>query len=92
MFIFIIKIFENKNFLKNNYQGILTSILIFVFVIIPFLILINQSEPDYFSMIGVISLDLAKKIVSQYPKGKQQSAVMALLYIAQKHYLCQIFE
>jgi hypothetical protein len=62
LFIFIIKIFENKNFLKNNYQGILTSILIFVFVIIPFLILINQSEPDYFSMIGVISLDLAKKI------------------------------
>ena len=62
LFIFIIKIFVNKNFLKNNYQGILTSILIFVFVIIPFLILINQSEPDYFSMIGVISLDLAKKI------------------------------
>ena len=62
MFIFIIKIFENKNFLKNNYQGILTSILIFVFVIIPFLILINQSEPDYFSMIGVTPLDLAKKI------------------------------
>lgn len=62
LFIFIIKIFENKNFLKNNYQGILTSILIFVFVIIPFLILINQSEPDYFSMIGVTPLDLAKKI------------------------------
>jgi hypothetical protein len=62
LFIFIIKIFENKNFLKNNYQGILTSILIFVIVIIPFLILISQSEPDYFSMIGVTPLDLAKKI------------------------------
>ena len=62
LFIFIIKILENKNFLKNNYQGILTSILIFIFVITPFLILINQSEPDYFLMVGVTSLDIAKKI------------------------------
>ena len=30
------------------------------------------------------SLNAAKKIISNYPKGKQQSAVMALLYIAQK--------
>ena len=30
------------------------------------------------------SLEEANKIVSKYPKGKQQSAVMALLYIAQK--------
>ena len=30
------------------------------------------------------SLDAANKIISKYPKGKQQSAVMALLYIAQK--------
>ena len=30
------------------------------------------------------SMDNAKKIISKYPKGKQQSAVMALLYIAQK--------
>tara|TARA_B100000427_G_C15430900_1_gene560766 strand:+ start:93 stop:701 length:609 start_codon:yes stop_codon:yes gene_type:complete len=30
------------------------------------------------------SLDAAKTIVSRYPKGKQQSAVMALLYIAQR--------
>ena len=30
------------------------------------------------------SLEAAKVIVSKYPKGKQQSAVMALLYIAQK--------
>ena len=27
------------------------------------------------------SLDAANKIISKYPKGKQQSAVMALLYI-----------
>ena len=30
------------------------------------------------------SLNAANKIISNYPKGKQQSAVMALLYIAQK--------
>ena len=30
------------------------------------------------------SLDNAKKIIKKYPQGKQQSAVMALLYIAQK--------
>ena len=30
------------------------------------------------------SLDAANKIISRYPEGKQQSAVMALLYIAQK--------
>ena len=30
------------------------------------------------------SLEAAKNIVSKYPGGKQQSAVMALLYIAQK--------
>ena len=30
------------------------------------------------------SLDAANKIIAKYPKGKQQSAVMALLYIAQR--------
>ena len=30
------------------------------------------------------SLEAAKVMVAKYPKGKQQSAVMALLYIAQK--------
>ena len=30
------------------------------------------------------SMDAANKIVSNYPNGKQQSAVMALLYIAQR--------
>ena len=30
------------------------------------------------------SLEAAKKIIARYPKDKQQSAVMALLYIAQK--------
>ena len=30
------------------------------------------------------SLEAAKTIISRYPKNKQQSAVMALLYIAQR--------
>ena len=30
------------------------------------------------------SLEAAKNIVAKYPEGKQQSAVMALLYIAQR--------
>ena len=41
----------------------------------------NQPETFEFSS---SSLEEANKIVSKYPKGKQQSAVMALLYIAQK--------
>ena len=30
------------------------------------------------------SLEAANNIITKYPKGKQQSAVMALLYIAQR--------
>ena len=41
----------------------------------------NQPESFEFSP---SSLEAANVIVSKYPKGKQQSAVMALLYIAQK--------
>ena len=41
----------------------------------------NQPETFEFSS---SSLEEANKVVSKYPKGKQQSAVMALLYIAQK--------
>ncbi len=42
-----------------------------------------KNQPDKFEFSNS-SLEEAKKIVSKYPKGKQQSAVMALLYIAQK--------
>ena len=42
-----------------------------------------QKQPENFEF-NLTSLELAKKILSKYPKGKQQSAVMALLYIAQK--------
>ena len=41
----------------------------------------NQPEIFEFSSSSLVE---ANKIVSKYPKGKQQSAVMALLYIAQK--------
>ena len=40
-------------------------------------------QPENFEF-NSSSLEAANKIVSKYPKGKQQSAVMALLYIAQR--------
>ena len=43
----------------------------------------SKEQPDNFEF-NKYSLDAAKIIITKYPKGKQQSAVMALLYIAQK--------
>ena len=42
-----------------------------------------KNQPESFEF-NSSSMDEANKIVSQYPEGKQQSAVMALLYIVQK--------
>ena len=42
-----------------------------------------KNQPEKFEF-NSSSMDEAKKIISKYPTGKQQSAVMALLYIAQK--------
>ena len=42
-----------------------------------------KDQPEIFEF-NTSSLESANSIVSKYPKGKQQSAVMALLYIAQK--------
>ena len=42
-----------------------------------------KEQPESFEF-NTSSLEEAKSIVSNYPKDKQQSAVMALLYIAQK--------
>ena len=42
-----------------------------------------KNQPENFEF-NSASLEEANKIISKYPKGKQQSAVMALLYIAQK--------
>jgi len=44
---------------------------------------ISKDQPESFEFNNK-SLEAAKKIISNYPKGKQQSAVMALLYIAQR--------
>ena len=44
---------------------------------------ISKDQPDSFEF-NSKSLEIAKKIISNYPTGKQQSAVMALLYIAQR--------
>ncbi|MDA9222575.1 NADH-quinone oxidoreductase subunit NuoE [Candidatus Pelagibacter sp.] len=42
-----------------------------------------KEQPEKFEF-TTYSLEAAKKIISKYPEGKQQSAIMALLYIAQK--------
>ena len=42
-----------------------------------------KNQPENFEF-NSSSLAAANKIVSKYPEGKQQSAVMALLYIAQR--------
>ena len=43
----------------------------------------SKEQPGKFEF-NFSSLEAAKAIISKYPEGKQQSAVMALLYIAQK--------
>ena len=42
-----------------------------------------KNQPENFEF-NTSSLEAAKSIVAKYPEGKQQSAVMALLYLAQK--------
>ena len=44
---------------------------------------ISKEQPDTFEFISENMLE-AKKIIKNYPEGKQQSAVMALLYLTQK--------
>ena len=44
-----------------------------------------KNQPENFEF-NPSSLEAAKSIVAKYPEGKQQSAVMALLYIAQKQH------
>mgnify|MGYP001207404704 FL=1 len=44
---------------------------------------ISKEQPDSF-VFSSVNVEVAKKIISNYPDGKQQSAVMALLYIAQR--------
>ena len=44
---------------------------------------ISKDQPENFKF-HTKSLIAAEKVISNYPEGKQQSAVMALLYIAQR--------
>ena len=44
---------------------------------------ISKEQPENFKF-NKKNQEIAEKIVGNYPEGKQQSAVMALLYIAQK--------
>ena len=44
---------------------------------------VSKEQPDKFEFSDE-NLDLAKKVFSNYPTGKKKSAVMALLYLAQK--------
>ena len=44
---------------------------------------ISKDQPEKFEF-NKESLEAAKKILSNYPIGKEKSAVMALLYIAQR--------
>ena len=44
---------------------------------------ISKVQPKNFKF-NAKNLKSAEKVISNYPKGKQQSAVMALLYIAQR--------
>ena len=43
----------------------------------------SKDQPESFEF-NSSSLEAVKNIVAKYPKEKQQSAVMALLYIAQR--------
>ena len=44
---------------------------------------ISQEQPDKFEF-TLDNLEKARKVIKKYPNGKQQSAVMALLYLVQK--------
>ena len=44
---------------------------------------ISKEQPDKFEF-TLDNLEKARKIIKKYPNGKQQSAVMALLYLVQK--------
>ena len=44
---------------------------------------ISKEQPENFEF-NSENFDVANKIIKNYPEGKQQSAVMALLYIAQR--------
>ena len=44
---------------------------------------ISKDQPEKFEF-NDKNIEIAKKMINNYPKGKQQSAVMSLLYLAQR--------
>ena len=44
---------------------------------------ISKDQPEKFEF-NDKNIELAKKMIKNYPEGKQQSAVMSLLYLAQR--------
>ena len=44
---------------------------------------ISKDQPDNFEFTEK-NMEISKKIINNYPKGKQNSAVMALLYLVQR--------
>ncbi len=80
--IFLIKIFRKKNFLVNDVKKIIISIIIFIVLISPFLILIFFSEKDYSIMIGVIELNYERKItLLSYLFGKILSLRFIMVFL-----------
>ena len=47
---------------------------------------ISKNQPKDFKF-SKQNLELVNKIIQNYPKGKEKSAVMPLLYLVQKHHL-----
>jgi len=61
-FILLSKVIKSKDFLKKNYIKIVFSIIIFLFLSIPHLIIYYFSEKDFSTMIGVINLTYDYKL------------------------------
>ena len=73
--IFFKKYFNNKKFLNENIKYLLISIVFFIILSLPFLILLYLTENDFSLMMGFIDLDFEKKFkLMHYLSGKIISA------------------
>lgn len=62
IYLLINKILIDENYFKKNYQNLCYSILIFLFMVAPYLYLYSLSEKDFSSMIGVITTNYDLKV------------------------------
>ena len=62
IYLLINKILIDENYFKKNYQNLCYSILIFLFMVTPYLYLYSLSEKDFSSMIGVITTNYDLKV------------------------------